>query len=101
MTDPRQPGWYPDPEAPATLQRYHDGQGWTDESRPTGYVTQPAGPEPVSAPAASGTPVFGATPPPVPEPGEARRRMTAANVAVTAAVALVLLALVLVLAGVL
>jgi len=101
MTAPREPGWYPDPEAPATLQRYHDGDDWTDQSRPTGYVTQPAGPEPVAAPAETGRPVFGATPPPVPEPGEARRRMTAANVAVAAAVTLVLLALVLLLTGVL
>ena len=101
MTAPHEPGWYPDPEAPATLQRYHDGDRWTDESRPTGYVTQPAGPEPVATPASTGTPVFGASPPPVPEPGEARRRMTAANVAVTTAVVLVLLALVLVLTGVL
>lgn len=101
MTAPHEPGWHPDPEAPATLQRYHDGSDWTDESRPAGYVTQPGGPAPVATPAADATPVFGAAPPPVPEPNEARRRMTTATVAVCVAVALVLLALVLVLTGIL
>lgn len=101
MTAPLEPGWHPDPAAPATLQRYHDGTDWTDQTRPAGYVTQPAGPEPVATPAADTTPVFGATPPPVPEPGEARRRMTAASVAVVAAVTLALLALVALLSGVL
>jgi hypothetical protein len=97
----REPGWYPDPEAPATLQRFHDGAGWTDESRPAGYVTQPAGPEPVAAPTPDTTPVFGAAPPPVPERGEARRRWTTATVAVAVAVVLALVALVLVVTGVL
>ena len=101
MSTPREPGWHPDPENPATLQRFHDGSGWTDQSRPTGYVTQPGGPAPVAAPAGDATPVFGATPPPVPEPGEARRRMTAASVAVVAAVVLAVVALLLVLTGVL
>ena len=101
MSTPREPGWHPDPEHPATLQRYHDGTDWTDQSRPTGYVTQPGGPPPVAAPEQDGRPVFGATPPPVPEPGEARRRMTAASVATATAVVLALLALVLVLSGVL
>jgi hypothetical protein len=101
MSEPREPGWYPDPEAPATLQRFHDGTQWTDQSRPTGYVTQPAGPEPVATPAADTTPVFGAAPPPVPEPGEAQRRMSIAVFAVCTAVALALLALILLLLGVL
>ena len=99
MTAPLQPGWHPDPEAPATLQRYHDGDGWTDQSRPAGYVTQPGGPAPLTTPAEDGSPVFGATPPPVPEPGEARRRMTTATVAVGVAVLLAVVALVLVLTG--
>ena len=99
MTEPREPGWYPDPEAPASLQRFHDGTGWTDDSRPTGYVTQPGGPAPVAAPTGDGTPVFGATPPPVPEPGEARRRMRTATVAVAIAGAVVLVGLVLLLTG--
>ena len=75
MTSPREPGWHPEPENPATLQRYHDGTDWTDESRP----------------------VFGAAPPPSPEPGEARRRLTAGvTVAVVIGVgALVLLLLLL------
>ena len=101
MTAPLQPGWHPDPEAPATLQRYHDGDDWTDQSRPAGYVTQPGGPAPLATPGEDATPVFGAAPPPVPEPGEARRRMTTATVAVGVAVALVVLSLVLVLTGVL
>ena len=101
MSTPREPGWHPDPEAPATLQRYHDGSGWTDQSRPAGYVTQPAGPEPVATPAQDGTPVFGAAPPPVPEPGEARRRMTTATLAVVVAVVAAVVALLLVLLGVL
>jgi hypothetical protein len=99
MTHPLERGWHPDPEAPATLQRYHDGTGWTDESRPTGYLTQPAGPQPVATPPGDTTPVFGATPPPVPEPGEAERRMTTAKAAVAVAVAVAVLALVLLLAG--
>lgn len=101
MTAPSQPGWHPDPDAPATLQRFHDGERWTDQSRPAGYVTQPGGPAPVATPAPDSTPVFGATPPPVPERGEARRRMTTATVAVAVAVLLAVLALVAVLAGVL
>jgi hypothetical protein len=97
---PREPGWYPDPEAPATLQRYHDGAGWTDDSRPAGYVTQPAGPAPVAQPPDT-SPVFGAAPPPSPEPGEARRRLTA-GVAVAVAIAVgTLVLLVLLLLGVL
>jgi hypothetical protein len=98
MTEPSEPGWYPDPEAPATLQRYHDGTRWTDDSRPTGYVTQPAGPEPIASPADT-TPVFGAAPPPVPEPGEAQRRMTVATVAVAVTVLLAVVALLVVLLG--
>lgn len=92
MTTPHEAGWHPDPEAPATLQRYHDGTRWTEQSRPAGYVTQPGGPAPVATPPADATPVFGASPPPAPEPGEARRRMRTAVVAVCAAGALVLVA---------
>ena len=100
MDNPRQPGWYPDPDAPTTLQRYHDGSDWTDDSRPVGYVTQPAGPAPV-AQSADTTPVFGAAPPPEPDPGEARRRLTAGvAVAVVIGVAALVL-LVLLLLGVL
>ena len=100
MDTPREPGWHPDPDAPTTLQRYHDGTGWTDDSRPVGYVTQPAGPAPVAQPA-DATPVFGAAPPPSPEPGEARRRLRAGYaVAVVIAVGAVVL-LVLLLLGVL
>jgi hypothetical protein len=99
MSDPRQPGWYPDPDAPATLLRYHDGTGWTDDSRPTGYVTQPGGPAPVTPPAGDTTPVFGATPPPSGDPAGPRRRMTTAVVATALAVAVVLVTLVLVLTG--
>jgi hypothetical protein len=102
MTEPRSPGWYPDPEAPATLQRYYDGSGWTDDSRPTGYVTQPGGPAPVTPPPPGDTtPVFGATPPPSGDPEGPKRRMTTAVVAVAVAVALAALAGVLVLLGVL
>ena len=99
MTAPLEPGWHPDPEAPASLQRYHDGVQWTEQSRPTGYVPQPGGPAPAATPAADTTPVFGAAPPPSGEPGEARRRMTTATVAVAVAAVLVLLSLVLVLTG--
>jgi hypothetical protein len=101
MTDPREPGWYPDPDAPTSLQRYHDGTGWTQDSRPTGYVTQPAGPEPVAAPTGDTTPVFGATPPPSGDPAGPKRRMTTAVVATSLAVAVVVLVGVLVLLGVL
>ena len=97
MTDPREPGWYADPEAPATLQRYHDGSGWTQDSRPTGYVTQPGGPAPVAAPSGDATPVFGATPPPSGDPAGPKRRMTTAVVATAVAVAVVVLAAVLLL----
>lgn len=101
MDTPREPGWYPDPEAPSTLQRYHDGTRWTDDSRPVGYVTQPAGPAPVAQPPDTTTPVFGAAPPPSPDPGEARRRLTA-GVAVAVAIAVgALVLLVLLLLGVL
>ena len=93
-------GWHPDPEAPTTLQRYHDGTDWTSDTRPTGYVTQPAGPAPLAQPQDT-TPVFGAAPPPVPEPGEARRRLQA-GVAVMAVLAVsVVVLLVLLLLGVL
>ena len=101
MTTPREPGWHPDPENPATLQRYWDGSSWTDDSRPTGYVTQPGGPQPVATPAADTTPVFGAAPPETGGPQAARRRLRAAQVAGGIAVALALLALLLVLTGVL
>ena len=90
-------GWHPDPAAPTTLQRYHDGTDWTHDTRPVGYVTQPAGPAPLTQPEQS-APVFGAAPPPAPEPGEARRRMrtgiaVGAVICVGAVVALVLLLL--------
>ena len=26
--------WYPDPDSPKTLQRYWDGEGWTDDTAP-------------------------------------------------------------------
>ena len=96
---PEAEGWYPDPESPATLQRYWDGQGWTDDSRPTGYVTQPGGPPPQAAPGPDTTPVFGARPPETGGPAAARTRLRTAQLAVGVAVALVLLALVLVLTG--
>ena len=101
MSEPVESGWHPDPEAPATLQRYHDGSGWTDQSRPAGYVTQPGGPAPLATPAPDATPVFGAAPPPVPEAGEAKRRMGAAVFTLGILGVLAVLALVLVLVGVL
>jgi hypothetical protein len=36
MSEPLEPGWHPDPEAPATLQRFYDGSGWSDDTRPAG-----------------------------------------------------------------
>ena len=101
MTTPREPGWHPDPESPATLQRYWDGGRGTDDSRPTGYVTQPGGATPVAEPAADTTPTFGAAPPETGGPAAARQRLRAAQVVVAVAVVLALLALVLVLGGVL
>ena len=98
MTDPtapRPPGWHPDPEAPATLERYWDGTGWTDDSRPAGYVTQPAAP--IGSPAGT----FGSAPAPSGDPEEPRRRMTTAVVATALAVLAALVALVLVVVGVL
>jgi hypothetical protein len=101
MSQPTQPGWYADPEAPASLQRYFDGTRWTEDSRPTGYVTQPGGPEPVAAPTGDTTPVFGASPPPSGKPGGPKRRMTTAVVATSVAVALAVLVGLLILLGVL
>lgn len=100
MTTSREPGWHPDPEHPATLQRYWDGSQWTDDSRPTGYVTQPAGPLPGAATGA-GTPVFGAAPPETGGPQAARRRLRAGELTVAAIAVLALVALVLVVTGVL
>jgi hypothetical protein len=36
------PGWYPDPEAPETQQRYWDGAEWTDQRAP--YTPPPEAP---------------------------------------------------------
>lgn len=100
MTTSREPGWHPDPEHPATLLRYWDGSQWTDDSRPTGYVTQPAGPSPAGT-AGGGTPMFGAAPPETGGPKAARRRLRAGQVTVAVIGALALVTLVLVLTGVL
>ena len=92
MTAPRQPGWHADPEHPTSLQRYWDGERWTDESRPTGYVTQPAGAPPEAA--TTGAPGFGATPPETGGPAAARRRWHTAQVATAVAVVVVVVAFV-------
>ncbi len=51
MTDaastPSNPGWYPDPEAPAERLRYFDGILWTTHRTP---LAAPSRPEPVAAP---------------------------------------------------
>ncbi len=101
MTTPIGPGWHPDPHAPASLQRYWDGERWTDDSRPTGYVTQPGGPPPVGVPATETTPMFGAAPPEVEGLAGARRRMSIAVTTLAVLAGLAVLALVLALAGVL
>ena len=97
MTTPREPGWHADPDHPTSLQRYWDGERWTDDSRPTGYVTQPAGAPPAAVPGEESTPVFGATPPETGGPAAARQRWRAAQIATAVAVAVVLVALVAVL----
>ena len=35
-------GWYPDPDF-KLLERYWDGQGWTDQNRPGQALSQPVG----------------------------------------------------------
>jgi hypothetical protein len=72
-TEAGEAGWYPDPEAPTSLLRRWTGSAWTDDTRPTGYVVQPGGPPPVAG--ATGTPMYGSTPPPDPDPADARRRL--------------------------
>ena len=38
-------GWYPDPQNPETLQRYWDGQHWTDSHAPIGTpIVEPSNP---------------------------------------------------------
>ena len=96
-----EPGWLPDPEQPTTLVRYWDGVAWTDETRPTSYVVQPAGPQPPVAAAEGARPVFGATPPETGGPSAARRRLRTAAVAVGVTVVLALVLVVLLLTGVL
>ncbi len=54
-------GWYPDPAGGAGLERYWDGGGWSEETRPDGSTPLPPPPVP---PAPSTAP---ATPPP-PQP---------------------------------
>ena len=101
---PDAPGWYADPEHPTTLQRRWDGERWTDDSRPTGYVTQPAGVPPAAPMAGTTQPMFGAPPAPDPDPVEAQedaeRRMSTAVVAIAVSVVLAVVALLLVLTGV-
>lgn len=100
MSAPREPGWHPDPEQPTTLLRWWDGERWTGRSRPTGYVTQPAGPEPVAAspPGGSPTPVFGAAPPETGGPEAARRRLRIGRLAVLVGAAVVVVAVLVVVA---
>lgn len=98
MSSP-EPGWLPDPEHPATLLRYWDGTQWTDETRPTGYVVQPAGPQPVAGAPGAAPPVFGATPPETGGPPAARRRLLAAQVAVVVTVLVAVVAVALLLTG--
>lgn len=48
------PGWFADPQDPATL-RWWDGQAWTPHTQPTAY-TNPAGQAPSASPGYSGGP---------------------------------------------
>ncbi|HWG92600.1 MAG TPA: DUF2510 domain-containing protein [Mycobacteriales bacterium] len=97
MTTPHQPGWYADPDRPTSLQRYWDGERWTGGTRPTGYVTQPAGTPPV----APGTTVAGpgAAPRETGGPDAARRRLRTAQAATAVAVVVALVALVVLVLG--
>lgn len=96
-----EPGWLPDPEQPTTLVRYWDGAAWSDETQPTGYVVQPAGPQPPVAAGRGATSMSGATPPETGGPPAARRRLRVAQVAAGVTVVLALVLVVLLLTGVL
>lgn len=68
--EPVPAGWYPDPDAPKAIQRYWDGEGWTEETAPLppdGAAAKPEA-EPVPSPeeekdAAGEGRVAGAPPP--------------------------------------
>lgn len=49
MTEPQQQGWYPD-YTQAGTERWHDGQQWTQATRPAGGGAVHAGPAPSGSP---------------------------------------------------